>query len=218
MPPRRHFIFGFRSKTLVDKTTRIPYSTDKRSHRKENIMPKKEIEYNFDTFRSLSNEELSFKEMLEAIFKFIEKDRNSDYKIMVGTDSEGYGDVSYVSAVVIHRIGNGARAFICKNKVGTPTGALREKIYNETLISASLAQRLVPSLTDVLGGEFVQKNLIIHIDVGQKGDTKQMIKEVAGMIVGYGFQVETKPKSIAASNVADRFCAPPKHVSPLPAT
>ncbi|MDX1535423.1 MAG: ribonuclease H-like YkuK family protein [Candidatus Spechtbacterales bacterium] len=181
-------------------------------------MPKKEIEYNFDTFRSLSNEELSFKEMLEAIFKFIEKDRNSDYKIMVGTDSEGYGDVSYVSAVVIHRIGNGARAFICKNKVGTPTGALREKIYNETLISASLAQRLVPSLTDVLGGEFVQKNLIIHIDVGQKGDTKQMIKEVAGMIVGYGFQVETKPKSIAASNVADRFCAPPKHVSPLPAT
>lgn len=179
-------------------------------------MPKNIAKYNFSKFTSLSGERMNFANILSAIFAFTEEDRDSEYRIIVGTDSEGYGNVRYVSAVVVHRVGNGGRAFICKNTVFTPNRALRQKIYNEALISISLAQELVPSLTDILGEEFVQDNLIIHIDVGQNGDTKDIIREVAGMATGYGFQVRTKPESFAASSVADKFCAPPKHVSPLP--
>lgn len=180
-------------------------------------MKNKSAQYNFSKFTSLSNEQMSFAGMLEAIFAFVQEDSDSEYRVIVGTDSEGYGDVRYVSAVVVHRVGHGGRGFVCRNTVFTAPKALRQKIYNEALISIALTQELVPSLTETLGEEFIQDNLIIHIDVGQNGDTKDIIREVAGMATGYGFQVRTKPDSFAASNVADKFCAPPKHVSPLPA-
>ncbi|MEX0869898.1 MAG: ribonuclease H-like YkuK family protein [Candidatus Spechtbacterales bacterium] len=146
--------------------------------------------------------------MVERIRVFTEKDPEREYRVIIGSDSEGYGNVEYVSAVVVHCVGVGGIAFICKNVVNT-SRSLRQKIYNETLISLSLANEVVPLLTNALGEKFLQEELIIHIDVGQKGETKDMIKEIAGMARGYGFRVATKPDSFAASNVADRFARPP---------
>ena len=45
----------------------------------------------------------------------------------------------------------------------------------------------------------------IHADVGEKGQTQEMIKEVTGIIRGNGFEPKIKPESFAASNVADRY-------------
>ena len=45
----------------------------------------------------------------------------------------------------------------------------------------------------------------IHADVGKNGATKDMIKEVTGLILGNGFTPMIKPESFAASSVADRF-------------
>ena len=45
----------------------------------------------------------------------------------------------------------------------------------------------------------------IHADVGEKGRTKDMIREVVGMIKSNGFEAKIKPESFAASVVADRF-------------
>jgi len=45
----------------------------------------------------------------------------------------------------------------------------------------------------------------IHADVGENGLTKDMIKEVIGLIRGNGFEAKIKPEAFAASVVADRF-------------
>lgn len=169
--------------------------------------------YDFSNLITLSGKQKTFSEMMEDIFDFCKQDPKSDYRIIIGTDSEGYGDVVYATAVVVHRVGSGARAFVCKNKVYTPNRVLRDKIYTESMLSLELAQKMSPDLATFLGEEFVESNFVIHSDIGTGGETKDMIKEVVGMVKGYGFQVEIKPESYAASCVADRFSVPPKKVA-----
>ena len=45
----------------------------------------------------------------------------------------------------------------------------------------------------------------IHADVGANGATKDMIKEIVGLIKGNGFEAKIKPEAYVASIVADRF-------------
>lgn len=166
------------------------------------------MEFNFSKFVSLSKGQLSFDEVVKTIFDYTREVPEYDYRVIIGSDSEGYGEVAYATAIVVHRVGAGARAFICKNKITTST-SLRQKIYNEASLSLSLANELMPRLTEFLGEEFVRNNLIIHLDIGQKGETRDMIREVTGMVRGSGFQVEIKPDAAVASTVADRFTNPP---------
>ena len=44
----------------------------------------------------------------------------------------------------------------------------------------------------------------IHVDIGTKGETRDMINEVTGMIRSNGFSVKIKPESYGASKIADR--------------
>jgi len=46
-------------------------------------------------------------------------------------------------------------------------------------------------------------DLEIHTDIGQVGETKEMIKEIVGMVKGNGFEVKIKPESFGATSVAD---------------
>src|SRR3990167_5355309 len=167
------------------------------------------IDHSFEKFITLTHRQTNFKDVMAEIVAYTREDTDRDYRIFIGTDSEGYGDIPYASAIVVHRFGAGGRAFICKNIVFTPT-SLRQKIYNEATLSLLLAQEVVPLLTEKFGEEFIHNNFMIHIDVGQNGDTRDMIKEVVGMVKGSGFQVATKPESYAASSVADRFAVPPR--------
>jgi predicted RNase H-related nuclease YkuK (DUF458 family) len=45
----------------------------------------------------------------------------------------------------------------------------------------------------------------VHADVGVEGETRGLIREVVGMIVGSGFTPHVKPESFGASTVADRY-------------
>jgi predicted RNase H-related nuclease YkuK (DUF458 family) len=45
----------------------------------------------------------------------------------------------------------------------------------------------------------------IHADVGEQGKTKEMVKEVTGLIRANGFEPKIKPESFAASVIADRY-------------
>ncbi len=45
----------------------------------------------------------------------------------------------------------------------------------------------------------------IHADVGERGATRDMIKEITGLILGNGFEPKIKPESFVASVVADRY-------------
>ena len=79
---------------------------------------------------------------------------------------------------------------------------LREKIYTETTISLTTAEEIVPEIRkNISPGVY---DLEIHIDVGPLGPTREMIREVVGMVNGNGFTAKTKPDSWGASKVADK--------------
>lgn len=151
---------------------------------------------------------LSFSQVVEEVANFLEENPEAVYHLVIGSDSQehrvnGKKSADLVSAIVIHKKGYGARYFWFKEKE-LEFFTLRDRIYAETLASLDLAEKFVPLLSKRLNGSS-NYELEIHIDVGQKGDTREMIKEVVGMVSGNGFTAKTKPDSYAASSVADRY-------------
>jgi len=149
---------------------------------------------------------MSVRQITKDIAGFVHKDADSFYRLVIGTDSQvkkanGKFVCDYVTAIVIHKTGSGAK-YYWRNIKGDKPVTLREKIYNETMISLSTAHYMVPDLRKSVSA--VKHDLEIHIDVGSLGPTREMIKEVVGMVTGNGFTVKTKPESWGASSVADK--------------
>ncbi|MBU0572444.1 ribonuclease H-like YkuK family protein [Patescibacteria group bacterium] len=149
---------------------------------------------------------ISSTKMVEAIADFVEEEPDSLYRLIIGTDSQarrknGKAEIDYVTAVVAHRIGRGARYYWRKEKKNK-IPVLRDKIYTETLMSLDVAQEIVPCLREAISP--TKYDFEIHIDVGPLGPTRDMIKEVVGMVNGSGFEAKTKPESWGASSVADK--------------
>ena len=150
---------------------------------------------------------LTAEETIAEIVKFFGEDPTVFYTLVIGSDSKvrrenGVQKVDFVTAIVIHRKGKGARYFWLKNK-REKIYSLRDKIYVETLLSLELAKELVPLLKDELAG-FAPYDFEIHIDVGEAGPTREMIKEVVGLVTGNGFTAKTKPEGYGAFVVADK--------------
>jgi len=146
-------------------------------------------------------------QVVQEIVDFFKQDPVVTYTLVIGSDSQvkhenGLQEVDFVTAVVIHRQGKGGRYFWQKIK-DQKIYSLREKIYTETYLSLELAQKIVPILKDALAG-LAPYDLEIHIDVGEVGPTREMIKEVVGMVTGNGFVAKTKPESYGAYSVADK--------------
>lgn len=149
---------------------------------------------------------VSVKTMIKDIATFVDEDPSGFYSIIIGSDSQarkinGKAEIDFVTAVVVHRKGKGARYFWKKEKV-IKTPVLREKIYTETQMSLEYAEKIVPLLRNkVSPGKY---DFEIHIDVGPLGPTREMIREVVGMVNGNGYVAKTKPESWGASSVADK--------------
>lgn len=161
-------------------------------------------------FESLTHGQLSPDEVLQMIKDFLEENPKSEYSLVIGTDShEITGSnlksrkINLVTAVVVHRRGFGGKYFWNRKSVEN-IHSLREKIYAETMTSLDFAATFVPLLKKKLNGQSPNYNLEIHIDVGEHGDTREMIKEVVGMVTGSGFVAKTKPFAYGASYVADK--------------
>ena len=159
-----------------------------------------------EIFISPTKGKMTIQRMVGELVGFMNEEPDYFYSLVIGTDSKtgkpnGKQKISFVTAVVIHRKGKGGRYFWQKNKIDK-IGSLRDKIYTETLLSIHLAEKLVPNLTKNLNGE--RYKLEIHIDVGDVGPTREMIKEVVGMVNGNGFTAKTKPESYGAFVVADK--------------
>ena len=161
-------------------------------------------------FESLTHGQLSPDEVLQMIKDFLEENPKSEYSLVIGTDShEITGSnlksrkINLVTAVVVHRRGFGGKYFWNRKSVEN-IHSLREKIYAETMTSLNFASIFVPLLKRKLNGQSPNYNLEIHIDVGEHGDTREMIKEVVGMVTGSGFVAKTKPYAYGASYVADK--------------
>ena len=150
---------------------------------------------------------LTAEAVVSYIANFIDEEPNRFYRIVIGSDSQakivdGKNEIDFVTAVIVHRAGSGARYFWKKQKEFKKP-VLREKIYTETLLSLTTAQELVPLLRRRVSPS--KYDFEIHVDVGPMGATRDMIKEVVGMVNGNGFTAKTKPESWGASKVADKY-------------
>lgn len=166
-----------------------------------------------EIFQSLTHGQLNISGIIEKIKVFLEEKPDDEYSLVIGTDSHektnsgrpanGTREINLVTAILIHRKGFGGQYFWRRQSMEN-IHSLREKIYAETMTSLNFASIFVPLFKKELNGKAPNYNLEIHVDVGEHGDTRNMIKEVVGMVTGNGFVAKTKPDAYAASYVADK--------------
>ncbi len=163
-------------------------------------------------FFSPTQGNLTIDEMVAELFNHMLKKPESFYEIIVGCDSSSEEEPNFPVAVVILRKGEGGRFFLKRIKYSSSENkrfiSWKSRILNEVMLSCELALSLrekirikAAQVVEPLNYEF----LYIHADVGENGKTKDMIKEVVGLIRGNGFEAKIKPESYAASVVADRY-------------
>ncbi|MBI2622387.1 ribonuclease H-like YkuK family protein [Candidatus Microgenomates bacterium] len=159
------------------------------------------------SFQNPTLGELTFPQVITEIKNYLENEPELSYSLVIGTDSQerknGKLEIDFVTAIVVRRVGFGGRYFWFKQTLNS-IKSLRDKIYTETMLSLNLATEFVPKLKFALNGHSLTYDLEIHVDVGEKGDTREMIREVVGMVNGNGFKVKTKPESYGASSIADK--------------
>jgi predicted RNase H-related nuclease YkuK (DUF458 family) len=141
-------------------------------------------------------------EVVRNIVDFMRSEPKRHYKVTIGTDSELlHGKMAdFVTAIVVHRVGNGGRYFWRRFELGKFHN-LRDRIIKEVLVSLEVAEKVLGELKK---SELPEFEFEIHADLGMNGPTKAIIPEVVAMIRASNFEVKTKPESYAASNVADR--------------
>ena len=154
-------------------------------------------------FNDSVGQKLSPNEVIKEIILFMNGEPNRCYKVTIGTDSEHSPDktADFVTAIVIHRVGNGGRYFWRRIEPDTKYFTLRDRITEEVLISLDIAKELLNCMKNFQIPKF---DFEIHLDVGTKGETKAVIQELVGMVRANNFEAKTKPDSYAASKVADR--------------
>jgi len=153
-------------------------------------------------FKNPKGESFTHQEVAKELFAYMNSDRDSYYKITIGTDSLLYSNLAadFVTAIVIHRVGSGGRYFyrrVLLEKFHT----IRDRMLREVMISLDMGKMMVKELKKYKGKEF---GLEIHVDIGEKGETKNMIQELTGMIRANNFEPIIKPYSYAATSVADK--------------
>ncbi|PKM79789.1 MAG: hypothetical protein CVU88_05150 [Firmicutes bacterium HGW-Firmicutes-13] len=152
-------------------------------------------------FISPTKGKMSFEETFRDLINYINEQPDEQYKLIIGSDSQMRESAIFVTAIIIHRVGKGARYYFQKQK-HRYMESLRQRIYYETFLSLEAASRLSAKLAE---NGYAAMNVEIHLDVGEKGDTKEMIREVVGMVIGSGFDARIKPESYGASKVADKY-------------
>ncbi len=139
----------------------------------------------------------------QRLLDYLAAEPNRHYRLVIGTDSQlknGNG-TDFVVAFIIHRVGYGG-IYFWKRIVEARRYVLRQRIYQEAVYSLTTAEEL---LTLFAQDGITKYDLEIHVDIGFKGETREMISEIVGMVRGSGFNVKTKPDAFAASKVADRY-------------
>jgi len=90
------------------------------------------------TFHTSFGLELSLPQVVREIVRFITADPTRRYKVTIGTDSEQSQSrmADFVTAIVVHRVGNGGRYFWRRTKLGK-FHTLRDRIIKEVLSRSS---------------------------------------------------------------------------------
>lgn len=166
-------------------------------------------------FFSPSKGNLTLDEVIKEIFGYMQESPENQYEVIVGCDSPSSDKPFFPIAIVVLRTGFGGRFFL--KKMQYPDNFLKRfaninwknRILQEVYLSCELALSLRETLEkenpSAGSGHVNYKFEYIHADVGEVGKTKEMVKEVVGLIKGNGFEPKIKPYSFAATVVADRY-------------
>ncbi len=157
-------------------------------------------------------ENVSFQGVVEKVFDYMTDQPSEFYEIVIGCDSDSNERPSFPVVLVILRKGRGGRFFLTKIRYPEDSKkrffTFRQRILEEVYLSCEMALGFRDSIKERVGKSPLKLNYqfqYVHADVGQNGPTKDMIKEVVGLIKSNGFEAKIKPESFAASIIADRF-------------
>lgn len=124
--------------------------------------------------------------------------------VHVGTDSKPRsGRTDFVTVVAVVDPGRGGRVFYRRQR-HRRAHALADRLFLETQFSLEVAVELARHLV---------QDIVVHVDANQdaRHRSSRYVHALAGMVVGYGFQVLVKPDAWCATHVAD-FVVKEKHV------
>jgi predicted RNase H-related nuclease YkuK (DUF458 family) len=133
--------------------------------------------------------------------------RDNPYRIMIGTDSmpNPKGPVYLVTAIVVHRIGHGG-IYFWQRKLAGPFPSLRHRMRAEADRSLRQARHL---MAHHVVRDMLREGVSIHLDIGNDGASRDVIREVVAMVTHFGLAAAIKPEAVAASRVAHRHTAVP---------
>lgn len=148
---------------------------------------------------------MNIPEVIEELVNYIKKKPEKSYEVIVGCDSSSGETPDFPLVIAILRKGEGGRFFLKKVSYGNRKFYnWKERILEEVLLSCQFALQLKEKVAEKLAGLNYQFRYI-HADIGENGLTRDLIKELTGLIIGNGFEPKIKPESFVASNVADRY-------------
>ncbi|WP_456275676.1 ribonuclease H-like YkuK family protein [Bacillus sp. AK128] len=164
-------------------------------------------------FQNITENNMTFERVFSKILRFMKLEPSSMYHLSIGTDSQVHlNETKFISAIHIHRVGRGAWGCLRHIIIPREIRSVREKISLETAYSQELASMFSTEhfneMTEILlpfADEGADFRFEIHLDIGRKGVTKDLIQEMTSRIISMGIEPIIKPDSYAASSYANRY-------------
>jgi hypothetical protein len=151
-------------------------------------------------FVSPTKGRMSFEQMFKQLVGYMKDEPDQHYHLIIGTDSLLSDDTTFVTAVIVHKVGRGGRYFYRKFR-NRKIESLRQRILFETSLSLETAHLIT---TELARNGYSRLPVEIHLDVGPNGETKRIVREVVGMVSGSGYAAVIKPDAYGATKVADK--------------
>jgi len=156
---------------------------------------------------------LLVEKVIQEIIGYIKEKPEKFYDIIVGCDSSSGEEPHFPVVVAVLRKGEGGRFFLKRVKYPPSVNKKfinwKNRILEEVLLSCDLAlflrEDFKKKIQRVDDGNLRYQFRYIHADIGENGQTKDMVKELTGLIRGNGFEPKIKPEAYIASVVADRY-------------
>ena len=150
--------------------------------------------------------EVSIPQIAEILLDYAAKNRGAKLNLVVGTDSQTESKTKVVVVIALHHVGHGG-FFFQETQVLPRIRNLRQKLQYETQQSLECIDALMAELEKAGKKRGLDPHDLfqyaIHVDAGENGPTMQLIPELVGWVRACGYEAVTKPKSYAASTLAD---------------
>lgn len=166
-------------------------------------------------FQNLQERSMTFEVVFERILKFMKRNPNGNYRLMVGTDSQVHVDRTvFITGIVIQNEGKGAWACIKKTIVPRKMLHLHERISYETTLTEEVVSLFTEErknkMIDVVlpfiykGATFTMEG---HLDIGagQRNKTRIFVQEMVSRLESIGVEPKIKPEAFVASSYANKF-------------